>query len=81
MEVNTEYHAPAPLPQGKSHKHILGKRLCGSQRWSGQAGKEEVLVLLEVEHHPPAKSSHCTDRTPILEAEAGQRLIKTGKKL
>jgi hypothetical protein len=33
--------------------------------------KRKVLVLLGIEHHPPTKSSHCIDRTPILEAEAG----------
>lgn len=38
-------------------------------------------MLLGIEHHLPARSGHSTDRTPILEAEPEQNLIKAGLKL
>lgn len=71
MEMSTEHHAPAPLPQRESRKFRVGL---------DKLAKRKVTVLLSIKHHIPAKSSHCRT-TPVLEAEAGNNFIKTGQKL
>jgi hypothetical protein len=41
MEVSGQLHAPAALPQEKSSRYPLDKRLGGPQSRSGRAGEEK----------------------------------------
>jgi hypothetical protein len=41
MEVSGQLHTPAALPQGKSLRYPLYRRLGGSQSRSGRGGEEK----------------------------------------
>jgi hypothetical protein len=41
MEMSGQLHAPAALPQGKSPRYSLDKRLDGPQSHSGRGGEEK----------------------------------------
>jgi hypothetical protein len=41
MEVSGQFHTPAALPQGKSPRYPLDKRLGGPQGHSGLGGEEK----------------------------------------
>jgi len=41
MGVSGQLHAPTALPQGKSPKYPLGRRLGGPQSHSGRVGEEK----------------------------------------
>jgi hypothetical protein len=45
MEISGQLHAPAALPQGKSPRYSLDRRLCGHQSRSG-CGGEKISQLL-----------------------------------
>jgi hypothetical protein len=41
MDVNGQLHAPAALPQGKSPRYLLDRRLGGPQSRSGDGSEEK----------------------------------------
>jgi hypothetical protein len=45
MEVSGQLHAPAALPQGKSPRYPLDRRLDGPQNRSGRGGEEKNSQL------------------------------------